>query len=120
MPSLEDFDQAIKDNLQDAKVYLNRGCAKSELGQHQEAIEYFTRAIFINDQYEDAYCSRGYAKYQLSQYQEAINDYNRAMSASSWESILTKTAAASPGRRPRGTLVARIRVVDRLCGAFDC
>jgi len=45
---------------------------------------------------------------------------SRTMSASSWESILTKTPAASPGRRPRGTLVARIRVVDRLCGAFDC
>jgi len=44
-----DFDQAIKDNPLDAKAYLNRGCAKGELGQHQEAIDDFTRAIFIND-----------------------------------------------------------------------
>jgi tetratricopeptide (TPR) repeat protein/S1-C subfamily serine protease len=74
---------AILDSLisrnPEAPAYLNRGNAKSYLGQKQAAITDYDRAIAINPNLAQAYNSRGKAKSDLEQNQAAITDYDRAI-----------------------------------------
>ncbi len=74
--AIEDFQEAIRINPDEADAFAWRGYAKIDLKQYQEAIEDFTRAIKINPDYAFAY--HGDAKASLEQYQEAIEDYTRA------------------------------------------
>ena len=60
------------------RAYYNRGNAKYELKQYQEAIADYDKAIELN-QKMCRYYNRGNAKYELKQYQEAIADFNKAI-----------------------------------------
>jgi tetratricopeptide (TPR) repeat protein/S1-C subfamily serine protease len=63
----------------EAPAYNNRGVAKSDLGNKQDAISDFNRAISINPKYVQAYINRGIVKADLEKKQEAITDYDRAI-----------------------------------------
>ncbi len=63
----------------DAGEYYNRGAAKVELGQSEEAIAAFDRAIELRPDDADAYVNRGSANAGLGQYEEAMADYAEAI-----------------------------------------
>jgi tetratricopeptide (TPR) repeat protein/S1-C subfamily serine protease len=73
------YDELIRKQPQ-AYAYNNRGTAKSELGNEQEAILDYDRAIALNPKFALAYYGRGTAKSALGNKQEAILDYDRAIS----------------------------------------
>jgi tetratricopeptide (TPR) repeat protein len=52
---------AIEQDPQDAMAHHNRGLARSELGDYQQAIENFTRTIAIEPQNAQAFYNRGAA-----------------------------------------------------------
>jgi tetratricopeptide (TPR) repeat protein/S1-C subfamily serine protease len=60
-------------------AYVNRGIAKSDLGQKLAAIQDYDRAIALNPQDAKAYYNRGIAKSDLGQKVAAIQDYDRAI-----------------------------------------
>ena len=43
-------------------IYYNRGCAKFDLDQYEDAIREFDNAIFFNPKFSFAYYRRGIAK----------------------------------------------------------
>jgi tetratricopeptide (TPR) repeat protein len=73
------LNQAIGTNQNDAKVYNDRGIAKMNLAQYQQAINDYNRAIKLYPNYAKAYNNRGIAKMNLGQHEQAINDYNQAI-----------------------------------------
>ena len=73
------YDQAIRIDPKDAAAYNNRGIAKDDLEQYQDAIKDYNEAIRLDLKYAAAYYNRGIAKANLKQYQDAIKDYNEAI-----------------------------------------
>ena len=72
--------EAIADLLHlQFKMPANRGLAKAELGQYQEAIADYDQALHL--QFNDArvYHNRGLAKAELGQYWDAIADFDQAI-----------------------------------------
>ena len=61
-------------------TYVNRGNAKSELGDHQGAREDCNKAIKIDPNYAPAYVVRGHAKLNIHNYRGAIQDCSKAVS----------------------------------------
>ena len=59
--------------------YNNRGLAKLDLGNKQEAIADFDRAIALNPKYAHTYVNRGNAKSSLGDKQGAITDFSQAI-----------------------------------------
>ena len=59
---VKDFNKAIAINPRDAEAYKNRGNAKYELKQFEEAIKDYDEAIKINPQFGFAHYNRGNAK----------------------------------------------------------
>jgi tetratricopeptide (TPR) repeat protein/S1-C subfamily serine protease len=72
------YNEIIRRNPE-SYAYLNRGKAKSDLGNKQEAIADYDRAIAINPKYAEAYSNRGNDKSDLGNKQGAIADYDRAI-----------------------------------------
>ena len=73
-------DKVIKLDPDDARAYNNRGCAKYQLGQYQEALVDYNKVIELNHPNKAiTYCNCGDAKNCLKQYEEAIVDYNKAI-----------------------------------------
>jgi tetratricopeptide (TPR) repeat protein len=77
--AIEDYNQAIKINPNDAYTYNNRGNVRSKLGDKQGAIDDYTLAIKINPNLADAYYNRGNVRDELGDKQGAIDDYNLAI-----------------------------------------
>lgn len=69
------YDQVLKNNSIDYKVYLLRAIAKWKIGSQQGALADLNQAIIIYPKYDLAYHWRGYIKYKIQSYQEAIFDY---------------------------------------------
>jgi len=77
--ALDDFDQAIELNPQNANAYYNRGIVKSRLKDWDGAIADFTDSIKFNPQHVGAYFYRGIAKQQNSDLQGALADYTQTI-----------------------------------------
>ncbi|MDO9229558.1 MAG: tetratricopeptide repeat protein [Syntrophales bacterium] len=77
--AIEYFNNAIKLQPDFVEAYIGRGCAYSDLGQHQRAIEDYNEAIRLRPDFADAYGNRGLAYYSLGQQQRAIEDYNQVI-----------------------------------------
>jgi len=73
------LNQAIFINPENFKAYNDRGIAKMNLGQSQQAINDYNQSIKVNPNYAKAYNNRGIAKMNLGQHEQAINDYNQAI-----------------------------------------
>ncbi len=57
---------------------MNRGAAKAESGNKQQAIEDYDRAISLDPELALAYYNRGSNKYKLGDKQAAITDTSKA------------------------------------------
>ncbi|MFN9171376.1 MAG: tetratricopeptide repeat protein, partial [Dolichospermum sp.] len=77
--AIDDYNQAIKINPNDADAYYNRGNARKELGDKPGAIDDFNLAIKINPNCAEAYTNRGVVRNQLGDKQGAIDDFNQAI-----------------------------------------
>jgi DNA-binding helix-hairpin-helix protein with protein kinase domain len=85
--AIENFSQAIQQNPQYAKAYVNRGNAHYNLKEYESALADFSKALEINPKEVKAYVNRGNVRYMMaeyssdpdSQYHKAIVDYNNAL-----------------------------------------
>jgi tetratricopeptide (TPR) repeat protein len=76
---LADLNQAIFLDSQNARLYYNRGVAKTLL-KNRDAIEDYNRAIALKLNDSNIYNNRGYTKSDLGDKKGAIEDFNRAIS----------------------------------------
>jgi tetratricopeptide (TPR) repeat protein/predicted membrane-bound spermidine synthase len=77
--AIEDFNQAIRLQPDDAMAYNNRGAVYCSIGQYQLAIEDYNQAIRLQPDDVMAYNNRGAAYYSIGQYQSAIEDYTKVI-----------------------------------------
>ncbi|MEH2375996.1 tetratricopeptide repeat protein [Nostoc sp.] len=77
--AVEDFNQAIKLDPQNALAYNKRGDAYYRLGDYEQAQADSSQALLLNPQDTNAYFDRGFAFSELHKYKEAIADYNQAI-----------------------------------------
>ncbi len=81
--AVEDFNQAIALDPQNALAYNKRGDAYYRLGDYEQAQADSSQAILLNPQDVNAYFDRGFAFYGLGKYKKAIADYNQAIKLNS-------------------------------------
>jgi tetratricopeptide (TPR) repeat protein len=77
--ALENFNQAIALNPNDAMAYYYRGDCNHRLGNTRAALQDFTSAIQLNFEFEAAYHSRGKIYHEIGHFQESIEDFSQAM-----------------------------------------
>lgn len=63
----------------EAEVYINRGVAKSQLGECEGALTDYDEAIRLKPNWATAYNNRGQTNTLLGKHQEALADYNEAI-----------------------------------------
>ncbi|MBU6346235.1 MAG: tetratricopeptide repeat protein [Cyanobacteria bacterium REEB494] len=78
--AIDDYNQAIELDSDDADAYYNRGLVRKELGDKRGAISDYTQAILLNPNYADGYYNRGLVYKELGDNQNAIYDYTQAIS----------------------------------------
>ena len=76
--ALDDFNQMIKLNPEDAVAYNFRGLAYKHLKDYKKALADYKQAIAINPDYAAAYGNRGIIYYELGVSQKAIADLRTA------------------------------------------
>ncbi|MEH1967180.1 tetratricopeptide repeat protein [Nostoc sp.] len=81
--AVEDFNQAIELDPQNALAYNRRGDAYYRLGDYEQAQADSSQAILLNPQDANAYFDRGFAFSELGKYKEAIADYTEAIKLNS-------------------------------------
>ncbi|MBD2533284.1 tetratricopeptide repeat protein [Nostoc flagelliforme FACHB-838] len=81
--AIEDFNQAIELDPQNALAYNRRGDAYYRLGDYEQAQADSSQAILLNPQDANAYFDRGFAFSELNKYKEAIADYTQAIKLNS-------------------------------------
>ncbi|MDF5737313.1 MULTISPECIES: serine/threonine-protein kinase [unclassified Nostoc] len=81
--AVEDFNQVIKLDPQNALAYNKRGDAYYRLGDYEQAQADSSQAILLNPQDANAYFDRGFAFSELGKYKEAIADYTQAIKLNS-------------------------------------
>jgi tetratricopeptide (TPR) repeat protein len=72
---LEEFNEAIKLNPDNADAYYNRGVTYRKLGQHERAIEDYNEAIRLRPQFAFPYYNRGLSYRELCQNEQAERDF---------------------------------------------
>ena len=77
--AIEECNEAIELDPNNADAYNNRFFAYYYLGQHERAIKDFSKAIELDPNNADAYFFRGSVYDQLKQYEKAIEDFNRVI-----------------------------------------
>lgn len=73
------YDEALQFNPNNADVYIDRGNAYFDLGQHERAIQDYNKAIKLNPNYAAAYNNRARAYEELGQYNRAFQNYTKAI-----------------------------------------
>lgn len=76
--AIEDLNQAIRINPNEAKFYYSRGLTRRKLLDSQTAIADYTLAVQTDPNYADAYYNRGNAYCAVGDQPEAIKDYQKA------------------------------------------
>lgn len=77
--SIDNYNQALKINTNDAEIYYKRGLAYYQLGDYEAAIADYSQAININLHDAKSYHKRGLALSQIAAYEAAIADYTQAL-----------------------------------------
>jgi tetratricopeptide (TPR) repeat protein len=77
--AIQDFDQAIRINPNDALAFGNRGNYYAVTRQYDRAIQDYDQAIRINPNFADAFYNRGRAYAHKRQYDRAIQDFDQAI-----------------------------------------
>lgn len=73
------YDEAIRNNPNDAESYFQRGYAKAQLELFDEALHDFDQAIRLVPGVSDSHFHRGFVKTQLFMLDDAIMDFNQAI-----------------------------------------
>ncbi|KYC44100.1 hypothetical protein WA1_02880 [Scytonema hofmannii PCC 7110] len=76
--AVEDFNQAIVLNPNDANAYYHRGLLLHKLGDNLNAVLNFDRALQLNPRYADAYFRRAGARYNIGDRPGTIQDLQLA------------------------------------------
>jgi lipoprotein NlpI len=76
--AIQDYDQAIKLDPNDATAFNNRGRAYNDKGQYDRAIADFNEAIRLDPKYRSAYFERGLANLYAGNLPKALADLNQA------------------------------------------
>ncbi|MEH2414348.1 tetratricopeptide repeat protein [Nostoc sp.] len=108
--AVEDFNQVIKLDPQNALAYNRRGDAYYRLGDYEQAQADSSQAILLNPEDANAYFDRGFAFSELGKYKEAIADYTQAIKLNS------KNAYAYYGR---GLALAQLKNNKAAMGDFS-
>ena len=80
--AIQDYNQAIKLNPNDATAFYYRGIANGMRGQSDRAIQDFSQAIKINPNHVGALYSRGLTYSNKGLWDRAIQDYDEAIKLS--------------------------------------
>ena len=68
----------VAETKQEARTYLNRGVAYSNLGQYERAIQSYDEAIRLNPEYATVYYNRGLAYEALGNSIKAEQDFAKS------------------------------------------
>jgi tetratricopeptide (TPR) repeat protein len=82
--AIQCYDEALRLNPQDSKVYNNRGTAYRALGQHEQALKDYDKAIELNPWYPHAYNNRGLVYRALGQHEQAVKDFDMVIQLHPW------------------------------------
>ena len=77
--AIEDYNQAIALNPNDASVFFFRGVAYSEMGKYALAIKDYDKAIKLRPDFDTYFNNRGMAYAHMGQSARAIKDFDRAI-----------------------------------------
>ena len=77
--TLEEYNQSIRLDPDNAELYRNRGVAYKKLGQFYYALRDFSRAVQLDPNDAGSYSNRGNTYSKLGQFSLAIEDYNQAI-----------------------------------------
>ena len=77
--AINDYNQAIELNPDNAEIYKSRARAKAKLGDHRAAIADYDQAIILNPDDAYGYYNRGQVKKSLGDYVDAIEDFTHAI-----------------------------------------
>lgn len=78
--ALNDFNQAVEMDPEQAGGYLGRANTLNTMGRYEAAIADYGRAIAIDPNIANAYVNRGIAYSHLGQFKKAIADYEKGLS----------------------------------------
>ncbi len=77
--ALQDFDEALQMDPNDAEAYINKGDIYFALEDYHNAIQYYTQALFLSPDDERTYNNRANAYMKLNNPEQALLDYNVAL-----------------------------------------
>lgn len=77
--ALEECNEAIRLQPNDALPYNNRGVILHNMGRYPDALEDYTRAIQLQPDYAIAYANHSTTLHEIGLYEEALEDDNRAI-----------------------------------------
>jgi tetratricopeptide (TPR) repeat protein len=77
--AIEEFNEAIRINPDDALSYFYRGLATGFKGDTKGAISDFDEAVRLNPNYTQAYEYRGIARAQSGNFKEAVTDFKKVI-----------------------------------------
>ena len=77
--AIQDFDQAIRFNAQDATVYFNRGFANHRLGLLNAAVDDYTKALTLDNRFAEAFSNRSHARFDQGRQDDALKDATQAI-----------------------------------------
>lgn len=73
------YDEAIKDDPENAELYLARGNAFLNGNKTDSAMIEYDRALKLHPSYKEAYYNKGLVYYNRKQYRNSINEVKKAM-----------------------------------------
>ena len=76
--AIDEFDQTIRLDSNNAKAYYNRGLVHAHLGKSQQALEDFNQTIRLDPNNGAVYFSRGHVYYDLGKKDRACDDWRKA------------------------------------------
>jgi len=79
MKTIEDYDQEIRQNPNDAGAYNDRGLMHRKNGNYDKAIADLTKAIQINPNNVEPYYNRGLVYMNIDEPEKAFDDYNNVI-----------------------------------------
>ncbi len=77
--AVTDFENALKADNKDYRIYYQIGVAQEKLGNHEKSIQAYNEAIKANPQFDASYNDLGSVYYNLGKYQDAANSFEKVL-----------------------------------------